>query len=142
MTISGIQPSRHVFEEHVGEVQLRIEAPDLPGLFVEAGRALAELVTGARRWSAPESRERVEVRATDREALLVSWIDELIYLIEVTGRVYTEFSFERLTDGELVAEVRGAVPATLRVAVKAATYHRLRIEARPEGYAATVVLDV
>ncbi len=34
---------QHVFEEHVGEVQIRVEADSLAELFAEAGRALAEL---------------------------------------------------------------------------------------------------
>ena len=34
----------HRFGDHTGEVELTIEADTLPELFVEAGRALAELM--------------------------------------------------------------------------------------------------
>jgi hypothetical protein len=36
----------HRFEEHTGEVRLELGAPSLEELFVEAGRALAELMIG------------------------------------------------------------------------------------------------
>ena len=36
----------HTFEEHTGEVLLRLRAPTLEEIFVEAGRGLAELLAG------------------------------------------------------------------------------------------------
>jgi SHS2 domain-containing protein len=132
----------HRFEEHVGEARLRLHATSLPALLEEAARALAELMCcdldGA---LGPPL--RVEVRAPDREALLVAWIDELLFLSEKHKRVWTEPHVERATDTEIRALVRGAEPPALRTQVKAATLHDLRVVDGDAGELdATLVLDV
>jgi len=132
----------HSFEEHTGEVQLRIVAPTLAQLFVGAGLALADLMAEQRAPSLRESTETVVVRAPDREALLVEWLNELIFRAETQRRIYDDIHITHLADNELRAEIRGAFPERLRTAVKAATFHRLKIQPEAEGYSATVVLDV
>ena len=132
----------HSFEEHTGEVLLKVTSPTLTKLFEEAGRALAELM--AEQWTddpaAPT--EPVVVRAPDRDALLVEWLNELVFRSETGEKVYPYLAVTALSDCELQAKIRGALPSPPRTAVKAATYHRLQIAQRPEGYTATIVLDV
>jgi SHS2 domain-containing protein len=139
--VSDAGPS-HAFEEHIGEVRLRLRAPSLPALLEEAARALAELMGsgGAATAGAPV---RAHVHAADREALLAAWIDELVFLSETHKRVWTEAEIEHASDTELSARVRGVEPAALRTQVKAATLHDLTVVARgPGALEATLVLDV
>jgi SHS2 domain-containing protein len=49
---------------------------------------------------------------------------------------------QRVTETELVATIRGAEPDHLKTAVKAATFHRLRIAEERGRLTASVVLDV
>ncbi|MGZ3440716.1 MAG: archease [Polyangia bacterium] len=56
--------------------------------------------------------------------------------------VYGDLRIERLTDRELAATVRGAPVTNLRLQVKAATFHGLRIVEAGDGFTATVILDV
>ena len=42
-------PARHTFEEHTGELALRMEAPTLRSLFEQAGKALSEAMGEASR---------------------------------------------------------------------------------------------
>lgn len=135
--------ARHIFEDHVGEVRLRIEAPTLAELFEQAARGLAELMLG----TAPPSPatgegETIAIRAGDREALLVDFLNELIFLSETQARIFTDVRVRRVSDTGLEAEVRGVVPEVARTVVKAATLHGLKVEDSPMGFAATVVLDV
>lgn len=132
----------HAFEEHIGEVRLRLRAGSLAALFEEAARALAELMCSER--AEPDGAEvPVRVEARDREALLVAWIDELVFLSETLERVWTEVRIERLVETQLVATVHGFEPTALRTQVKAATLHDLHVgETSGGGYEATVVLDV
>ena len=132
----------HSFEEHTGEVLLRVVAPSLPQLFVEAGLALADLMAEQRAPSSRESPETVAIRAPDREALLVEWLNELIFRSETQQKIYDHIHITHLSDNELRAEIRGAFPERLRTSVKAATFHRLKIQPEVNGYSATVVLDV
>jgi SHS2 domain-containing protein len=140
-----IEPSRarHAFVEHVGEAEVRVEAPTLEGLFEEAGRALAELTGPAEHEGAtPAEPERVELRAVDRDALLFDWLNELVFRTETTKRRYDDLHVERLDEHELRATVRGTPVARPRQLVKAATLHGLHIARGPRGYATTVVFDV
>ncbi|MGZ3417533.1 MAG: archease [Polyangiales bacterium] len=133
--------SEHVFEEHTGEVRVRLHARRLPELYAEAGRALAELMSE----SPPEpddQREEVVVHAADREALLAEFINELIFRSETSKKIYGEFAVELPSDRELRATIRGGRVTDLRTAVKAATLHDLRIVEEPRGFWATVLLDV
>lgn len=119
-----------------------VKAPSLPELFVEAGRGLAELMLDQPERTPEEGPVTCVVRARDREALLVDWLNELIYLSETRGRVYTELEIDALSERELHARVRGVAIETLRTAPKAATLHGLSIAEEPSGFSARVVIDV
>jgi SHS2 domain-containing protein len=133
--------SSHTLEEHTGELKLRIEAPTLPEIFAEAGRALAEAM-GAPMNDGPLVTKKIEVDASDREALLVDWLNELVFLSEVEKVVFQQFRIELPSEQRLVASASGVKVERLRNPVKAATYHSLAISERPDGFVATVVLDV
>jgi SHS2 domain-containing protein len=133
----------HAFENHVGEVLLRVHAESLPSLFREVGLALAELALDVvHAPPADAARESVVLSARDREALLVEWVNELVYRSETRKKVYTELEVERVEERELSAKIRGVDATDLRTAVKAATYHALRIEEGSDGFNASIVLDV
>jgi len=131
----------HSFEEHTGEVRVRLSAPSFEGLLVQAGQALAELLADEAPGELQEV-ERVELRDVDREALLVHWVDELIFLSETRKRIYSWFRVASASEREVVAEVRGWPAARVRTAVKAATFHGLEVVEGPGGFSAEVVLDV
>ena len=133
----------HTFEDHIGELALRIEAPTLPMLFEEAGRALSEAMgQGDTSGSPADHEEEMTVAAPDREALLVEWLNELVYRAEVSRVFPREFRIERISERDLAAVVRGVRLERLRNPVKAATFHGLSVSESPEGFRATIVLDV
>jgi SHS2 domain-containing protein len=137
----------HKFLDHTGEVELTLEADTLPELFVEAGRALAELMMGR----LPEGAMKpasgpavaVELAAPDRTRLLVDWLNEIIFHTEIERTVFTDFAVEIPAEGTLTAELRGLSEPAAGGEVKAATLHEARIEPRPGGgFTAHVILDV
>ncbi|WP_242394355.1 archease [Anaeromyxobacter oryzisoli] len=132
----------HSFEEHRSELEIRIEAPSLPALFAEAGRSLVEVMHGTPLEAPGAWSDEIVVTARDREALLVEWLNELVFRAEVAKVLFTEFEIGRLSQRELVATVRGSRVSALRNPVKAATYHGLAIAAAGEGFTAKVILDV
>jgi len=132
----------HSFEEHTGEVRIHLEAESLTGLFEEAARALAEVMLGPELPPATGPLQPVALKAVDAEALLVDWLNELVFRADAEHRVITETRVEAVSDTELRAQIRGAEVEVLRTAVKAATLHRLRLERRPGAISASVVLDV
>jgi SHS2 domain-containing protein len=134
--------SSHERIAHPSEVVIRLRASHLAGLFEEAGRALAELETEGSAGVEQSEWHEVEVSAGDREALLVDWLNELIYRAESEGWIPTEFAVDVATDTRVHALVRGPVAAISPHAVKAATHHRLSIRGSRGGIEAEVLFDV
>jgi SHS2 domain-containing protein len=129
--------------EHTGEVVLNVRAPTLPALFAAGGRGLAGLMLGDEVGHGPETaHDHVVVEARDREALLVAWLDELVYRAETAKAVFTRFEVKLADERHLAADIHGVTPTSFRNPVKAATYHRLSIAERDGEYVAAVVLDV
>ncbi len=118
---------------------MEIDARTEEAVFADALHALAELLTddvsGERVW------REVAVDGEERAALLVGWLDELVFLAETEDLVPDEAERVELSDHGLVATVR-CLRGSPRHVVKGATYHGLAFERGGLGFRATVVLDV
>ena len=125
--------------EHTAELELRVEASSADGIFVEALRALAELMDAGEAGEA--ARHEVATSAPDRATLLVEWLNELVYLSEARGFVPERVARLELGETDLEASVVGRRAAT-RPLVKAVTYHGLTLVEEDGRWRATVVLDV
>jgi SHS2 domain-containing protein len=132
----------HEFEDHASELQMRLEAPTFAELLAEAGRALAEVLGGPAFSNHLGPYLSVHLRAPDRSALLVEWLNELIFRAETERQIFTDFRIERVSDQELSASIRGPEVELNQTPVKAATMHKVAILEEPGGLRATVVLDV
>lgn len=130
------------FVEHPGEVRLRLRAATLADLAIVAGRVLAELELGRAPGPAAGAWREVVVTGRDREAVLVHWLNELIYLAEADRWVGVEFALDRATETEFRMRVRGVSVEEAPSRVKAATFHGLQIASVADGLEAEVVLDV
>ena len=125
--------------DHTAEVELRVEADSAEGVFREAVAGLAELLTA--RPLGPLEESDLHVTATDRPALLVETLNDIIFKAETQHVVPSELRVVRVSETELIARLVGArgMPRPL---VKAATYHRLSFAEEADGWRATVVFDV
>jgi protein archease len=131
----------HGFDEHVGELQLWVTAHTEEEVFVEALRAVADILDDAST-GAPETEERaIALEADDRAVLLADWIGELAFLAETDAFVPDAVATLELGDGGLSACVRGHLGRPPHL-VKAVTYHDLRFARDGDGWRAQVVLDV
>lgn len=128
--------------EHTAEVRLRLRGATLADVLAEAGRALARLELGDALPAASGEARLIEVRAADRDALLVDWLNELVFLAEAERWVAVEFEMLEATDVAVRARARGVRTRQAPSRVKAATFHGLDVIAGPEGFEAEVVLDV
>jgi SHS2 domain-containing protein len=127
---------------HTAEVKLRVRAPSFGSLASEAGRALGALELGTARSSGLGPWREFEVHASDREALLVDWLNELIYRAETERWVPMEVKVRSGSDTALAMRARGVIAEETPARVKAATFHGLKIAAVPGGLEAEIVFDV
>jgi SHS2 domain-containing protein len=130
---------------HTADLAWRIWGDSLPELFENAGRALTATMADLRFIRRREIRE-VTLESVDREALLVDWLNHLLYLFDVDGFLGRDFQVTSLSPKHLEAQVKGEIfdPERHRekTAVKAATYHHLEIVQEDDRWRATVVLDL
>ena len=125
--------------EHTSELELEIRGASEAAVFTQALRAFAELVGDGH--AGDRVAREVACDGADRAVLLARWLDELEFLAETEDLVPDGIDSLSLADGGLRATVR-AHRGRPRAIVKGVTYHRLSFERHPDGYQATVVLDV
>lgn len=80
----------------------------------------------------------------DAGALLVDWLNEILYIHETRDAVITSIDVTEVTQ-DAVRGVVGIAPRaadTGGTAVKAATFHRLSVRAEDGGWATQVYVDV
>jgi SHS2 domain-containing protein len=130
---------------HTADLGLRIWGATREELFENAGAALSAVLTDRRRLRLQKI-EKIMVEAPDLEALLVAWLNHLLYLYDVDAFLGREYQILELTPQRLKARARGETydpeRHVARTAVKAATYHHLEIVDRKGLWEATVILDL
>ncbi|MFI5332246.1 MAG: archease [Desulfobaccales bacterium] len=139
------RPAKYRQLPHTADLAWRIRGGSLPELFENAAGALVATMTD-RRYIRRLEKRAIAVESPDREALLVDWLNRLLYLFDVAGFLGREFHVTALTDRRLQATAWGEVFDPERhpekTAIKAATYHHLEIVPRGDGWQATVILDL
>lgn len=139
-------PSRagHLVLEHTAEAELLVFAPSFEQLLAEAARGLAGMI----RPSAPAAADwrSVRVQSVDEAALLIDWLNELLFIAETDNWVPLHFDepvVERAPHAvSMQARVEGYRAGSVTTAVKAATLHGVAIE-RDQGLVrARVIFDV
>jgi len=129
----------HEWRSHTAEIELAIEADTVEQVFAEAVTAFGELV--AMDGSGKQMHYQLAVESADREALLVEWLQELIFLADTESFVPERAEDIRLDGNSLRATLVGR-RAPVDPLVKAATYHELRFADEDGVWHARVVLDV
>jgi SHS2 domain-containing protein len=131
--------SRHTFAEHVGEVEIVLEAESEADLLREALAAFRELLGGC--GDGEPASQAVELPPGTPPELLWGWLDELMYLAEVEDFIPERATVIDFAHGGLRAIVRG-VCGRPRHLVKAVTLHDLAAATEGGIWHGRVVLDV
>jgi SHS2 domain-containing protein len=126
--------------EHTADYAIQVSSPDLKGLFEDAAWGMYSL-TGGHVPSSPTVRE-IELSAPDVETLLVGWLEELSFLLEIEGEMMDDVSFQYLRPTELLALLKTGPAAGVTKLIKAVTFHDLEIRMSAQGCVATIVFDV
>lgn len=132
----------HALLEHTGETRLLVRGPTAAAVFEEAARGLGALERAGAEATGRRLEGSARLAAPDQAALLVDWLNELLYWSETRRAVPDAATVRLLGASALEASWSGPELAAPPALVKAATHHRLRFEPSPAGWEAEVVLDV
>ena len=131
--------------EHTGDIGIKIFGADLRQLFENAGFALFDLMTKISKVQPTQTR-KIEIRAGDREELLVNWLSELNYIFQTEYWMACRFEITHLTGNSLTAIVTGEPldpqRHPIKLEIKAVTFHHLQIEQNPVGFTGQVIFDI
>ena len=128
--------------EHTADVGIRSWGGSLNEAFEQAGLALAEILDV--RTDGSGDRREIRASAGDAGALLVDFLNQLVFLHETEEVGFTRIRVTEATETALTAEV-DVVPVSGEPEgppVKGATFHRLRVDRSPGRVEAQVYLDV
>lgn len=130
------------FEEiaHTADWSARVWAPDLPSLFGEAARAMNSLA-GTVIAKGSRLKHTFASEAPDAESLLVAFLSELVYCQEQENITFDTFDV-KIEEQRLSVEMEGGQIVSMEKAIKAVTYHNLKIERTGDGFETTIVFDV
>jgi len=138
---------KKVFEiiDHAADIGIIVYGTDIEEIFSNAAMALFNLITE------PESVEEklhldLEVISEDRDGLLVDWLNELIYLFDAKHILFKRFDIRSLTHNQINATCHGEsfdpMKHKIKIGVKAATYHMLKLDKNSDGCKAQIILDI
>jgi len=130
--------------DHTADVGIIAYGSDLKEAFANSAYGMFSLIADLDSVKENVSR-KVNVEATDQEALLVDWLNELLYLFDVEHIIFKRFDITVLSQNRLQAKVYGEKidksRHRLKTGVKAATYHMLKIE-KNKGVRIQFILDI
>jgi SHS2 domain-containing protein len=125
---------------HTADLAIEASGDSLADLFRWLALGLGFLVAGKSRENV-EISYKISIEAQDREALLVRFLNRLIYLFDTTGFV-TSLVDVAIDGSRLQGNVSGfCLKQPARHCVKAATYHGLEIADDGGVFRATVIFD-
>ncbi|TMI90098.1 MAG: archease [Bacillati bacterium ANGP1] len=131
--------------DHTADVGLVIRGRTLEELFANAADALVDLTIDPAGLE-EKIHKTITVSAADLEALLVAWLNELLYVLDADGFLPRRVRIANLNDTALTAELTGDTVDpnrhTVRRLVKAATYHGLSLSRTNGLWEARMILDL
>ncbi|MDD5455244.1 MAG: archease [Candidatus Ratteibacteria bacterium] len=131
--------------DHTADIGIFVEGKDLKDLFATAAYAMSLQMFDLDKIKEKETK-KIKLEGIDKEDLLVEWLNELLFFCE-EGYIFKDFRIETLEETSLTAFLKGDKvdfsKLPLKLQIKAATYHQLKIKKNTGGnLQATIIFDV
>lgn len=127
--------------DHTADRAFQVCGRNLAELLENAATALIAL-DGPRPSTGRFIRRVIEVEGSDRETLLVNWLNEILYLEQTHNEFYDHFLLSNVSEHHLRAQLYGLELDRSVTSLKAVTFHNLEVRESSDGLEATVVVDV
>lgn len=134
--------------EHTADVGVELEADSYENLLSEGVLAFTDCLTEIDAIQVQLERQ-VDLTAASREALLVDWLNELVYLFEAESILFRRAELEvremesgLALSGRLQGERYDPSRHPIKTLIKAVTYHQLAVRSSNRGWTARVIFDL
>jgi SHS2 domain-containing protein len=128
-----------------GDVGLTAFGNSMQEAFVNAAIGMYSLITALDGVATTKTID-VTVESHSTDSLLVSWLNELVFRFDTYGFIGKKIDIKEFSEKRISATVAGEEFAPERhegkLLIKAATYHKLRIEKNDERWEISVIFDI
>ncbi len=133
------------FIDHTADIGVVIFGESLPELFQHAAQSFFSVLTEVKNIHEGESRT-FSLDAPGLEELLVSWLNEFLYLFETQGLLFSRFEIKKLSSEHLEATAWGekytAKKHPIKRIIKAVTFHQLTIQKQKGMWKTQIIFDL
>lgn len=131
--------------EHTADTGIIAYGKDLKEVFANAAEGMFSLITDLEKVEEKVT-YRIKLEASDIESLLVTWLNELVYLFDTENILFKRFEVIDINQISLSAMAYGEKAErtrhTLKLGIKATTYHLLEVKHKGGFYQARVLFDI
>lgn len=129
--------------EHKADLKIRAFGETKEELFLNALFGMQDSMNPEIKKPEGIVKREVKIKSPDLPALLVDFLSEALYLIQVNKEIYNNIKFKKFTNTEIEAELIGQKIERFGEDIKAVTYHQLDIHQRKDRtWEATVLFDI
>ncbi len=132
-----------MIDDLTSDVMFEAYGKDLREVFENAAEAMFSVICNLKEVEAERVLD-VELKAGRKEELMISWLQELIALVDTEEMFFSKFEVTEIDEKHLKAKVYGEdmVQEKGGTVVKAVTYYKYKFEKTKEGYKVNVSLDI
>jgi SHS2 domain-containing protein len=129
--------------EHTADIRLFVMGDSLEELFTAALEGMNGLLKRDVQTGGEKITETTKIESTDRTALLIDFLSEVLALSHSHKAVFREATFDRLDEQRLNASLVGPVVDGFDEDIKAVTYHEADVRRDDVGvYYTVIVFDI
>ncbi len=125
---------------HTADLRIKVYGKDEKELFSNALLAMSESMKPE--FTEEKAKREIEVNSLDKAALLVDFLNEVIYLSQANKEVFFDVEFSEFSETALRAKISGKKARRFGEDIKAATYHNLKIKKKDDFFEAEVLFDI
>jgi SHS2 domain-containing protein len=133
------------FIDHTADIGVIIFGESLPELFQHAAQSFFSVLTDVKNIQESESRS-FSLNTPGLEELLVSWLNEFLFLFETQGLLFSRFDIKNLSKKRLEATVWGEKYSPekhpIKRIIKAVTFHQLTITQQNGQWQTQIIYDL
>ncbi|HLZ55704.1 MAG TPA: archease [Ktedonosporobacter sp.] len=138
-------PKPYEVFEHTADIGLHAYGSTLAEVFIHAAQGMGSLMVAPEQLRAVTSRE-ITVEGRDTVALLIAWLNELIFLFDTEHLLFRDFEIDIISEtrvsGRASGEPYDEQRHELSSAIKAVTWHEATVNRTEQGYQARIIFDL
>ena len=138
--------------EHPSDVRVQAFGKTKEELFLNAMKGMIAVLRPKIKDKKQKIKNKISVKSIDLDSLLVDFLSEVLYLVQVDKEAYNDVTFSKFSDKKLEGELSGNKVESFGEDIKGVTYHELKIDqlrlasgeaGKKNGlYQATILFDV